>query len=75
MIGEEAAPRKKKVVHIHYNKPQEPQHSPEELVISGQLHQRHLLDQLLESHKAHDYKRFYSLAEKVLRVKTSNPIV
>ena len=75
MIATQAQPRKKRMVHLRYNKPQEPQHSPEELVISGALNQHRLLDQLKEHHQNHDWKSFYQVAERVLRVKTSNPIV
>jgi hypothetical protein len=62
-------------VRLRYNKPREVTHQPEELIISGTLHQHQLLDKLKEYHRNNDWKAFYAAVEKVLRVKANNPIV
>jgi hypothetical protein len=68
-------PTGKRRVRLRYNKPKEVEHQPEELVISGTLHQHRLLDQLKEYHQSCNWKAFYATVERVLRVKASTPIV
>jgi hypothetical protein len=75
LINEVTPPKGRRNVRLRYNQPKEVEHQPEELVISGAINQHRLLDQLKEHHKNNDWKAFYKVAEKVLRVKSSNPIV
>jgi hypothetical protein len=74
-LMDELAKKTIKSRRLHYNQPKESVLQPEELIISGSLNHHRLLDDLKRHHENSDWKAFYQVAEKVLRVKTNNPIV
>ena len=68
---DELAKKTIKSRRLHYNQPKESVLQPEELIISGSLNHHRLLDDLMRHHENSDWKAFYQVAEKVLRVKTN----